>query len=84
MATTLTPKAEKRLARLSWLTGRPPAALLEEMLDDRLAAAEMEALRGAVRVGIDQADRGEFTTRTVAEIFAAGIAAAKAKPNPPL
>lgn len=78
MATTLTPEAEARLARLAELTGRPAAELLDQVLDDLLAEAEMEALRSAVRVGIEQADRGEFSTRSVAEIFAEGIAAAKA------
>lgn len=59
------------------LTGRPHA----ELLDDRLAEVEMEALRNAVHLGIEQADRGEFTTRSVAVIFAEGIAAAKALPR---
>ncbi|ASG19521.1 hypothetical protein [Nitrospirillum viridazoti] len=71
----------ERLARLQALTGQDIDTVLDAALAARLEQLEMEALRAAVKLGADEADAGLFSTRTVEEIFAEGIARARRRNN---
>ncbi len=66
----------QRLAQLQALTGEDADTVLDAALRARLAVVETDALRDAVRRGAEQADAGLFSTRSVDEIFAQGIAQA--------
>ncbi|MDE1149176.1 MAG: hypothetical protein PW843_21645 [Azospirillaceae bacterium] len=67
----------ERLAQLQTLTGQDIDTVLDAALAARLEQLEMEAFRAAVKLGADEADAGLFSTRTVEEIVANGIALAK-------
>ena len=66
----------EQLARLQALTGQDADTVLDGALRARLAELETQALRTAVGRGIEEADAGIFSTRSVDEIFAQGIAQA--------
>jgi predicted transcriptional regulator len=72
--------AAQQLVQLQAMTGQTAEQIIDRALEEQLAAQEMELLRAAVKLGADQADRGEFSTRTVKELIAEGIALAKNLP----
>lgn len=70
--------AAQRLAQLQAMTGHSAAQIIDWALEDRLAHQERDGVQAAIAQGADQADRGEFSSRSVEQIFAEAIARAKA------
>jgi hypothetical protein len=59
MHVPLTPEKEARFAKLASAAGERPEQWAHDILAG-VAIAEDEVFRGAVQLGIDQADRGEL------------------------
>jgi hypothetical protein len=77
MQISLTPNAHQRIQRLIALGYSDPVAIVElalerlEQTEQQEESPEMLAwLRGEVAVGAEEADRGEFSSLTLAEITA--------------
>ncbi|TWB22653.1 hypothetical protein FBZ89_103279 [Nitrospirillum amazonense] len=67
----------QRLAQLQALTGESVETLVDSALRARLAEVELGLIRAAIQVGIDEADAGLFTDKSVEELFEQGIAQAR-------
>lgn len=63
----------RTLERLQALTGRPVASILDDALSAELARVEQEALRAIIQAGVDAADAGRFSTKTVEELFEVAV-----------
>ncbi|KJV10614.1 hypothetical protein VZ95_03705 [Elstera litoralis] len=67
----------ERLARLQALTGQDVDSVLNAALQAQLIELEDRALRAAVQCGVDEANAGIFSSRSLDEIFAQGIEQAR-------
>ncbi len=77
---TISAETAQKLLRVKTLTGRDAENVLSDALETELQVLAQQALKSAVAEGITDADAGRFSTKTVAEIFAEGIARAAQKP----
>jgi hypothetical protein len=89
MQVSLTPHADKLVAQMMQLGFDNPAALIEVALE-RMAQEELEAadeespefiafMQREVAIGVEAADRGDFSTATLDELKQQAIARIQAK-----